>query len=207
MGDLFCGDNSQGRFGNTADENPPQCDNSDSAGKGRKFGYYQGYNTRTRACNVVYPDQIKHEGFTHLVWAFASIHPTTFEIVADDEADHKWFNQFTQLRKFNVQTWISVGGWHFSNNKHTKWIWSAMVSSDENRAKFVKSVVPFLDKFGFQGLDLGKLRSKMSESAMLTNIQTGSGQVILTVAVNPVTRKTRSSWSRSFERLSAPSTA
>jgi GH18 family chitinase len=101
----------------------------------------------------VWPDQIKYEGFTHLVWAFASIDSRSFELVADDKSDTDLYYMFTSLKKHGLQTWISVGGWWFSNYEYTKGIWSKMLS-DENRPKFVKSVIPFLEKYGFQGLDL-----------------------------------------------------
>jgi chitinase len=144
-----------GNFGVSAADPKPQCvEEHGSAGKNRKVGYYQGYNIRTRPCNKVWPDQIKYEGFTHLVWAFASIDPTTYELVADDKSDLNIYPAFTALKKHGLQTWVSVGGWYFSNQANTKWIWSAMVGDDGNRAKFVKSVVPFLEKHGFQGLDL-----------------------------------------------------
>jgi chitinase len=95
---------------------------------------------------------------THLYWGFASIDGKSFEIVPDHPDDPERYIRFTNLKQpGGLQTWISVGGWHFNEpDQPTKGIWAEMVSSPENRAKFVNSVKPFLEKYGFQGIDLGE---------------------------------------------------
>ncbi|KAF2738966.1 glycoside hydrolase [Polyplosphaeria fusca] len=134
---------------------PPKCPKeAGSASKGRKIGYYQGWNTRTRNCNRIFPEQIKSEGFTHLYWAFAAISPQTFHLVPSDPSDPDLYPRFTALKKPNLQTWIAVGGWDFSDPGTTHTTWSDMVSEDSSRAAFVKSAVALMEQYGFQGLDL-----------------------------------------------------
>ncbi|KAF2661015.1 glycoside hydrolase family 18 protein, partial [Lophiostoma macrostomum CBS 122681] len=155
--DAHCGNGCQSDFGSCQIAKSPDCGkDSGTASKGRKIGYYQGWNTRNRKCNQVYPEHIKTEGLTHLYWGFASIDENSFEIVPDNPADPERYIRFTNLKQTGgLQTWISVGGWHFNEpDQPTKSIWAEMVSSHENRAKFINSVKPFLDKYGFQGIDL-----------------------------------------------------
>lgn len=62
-------------------------------------------------------------------------------------------NEFKNLKKPNLQTWIAVGGGGFSDpGTPTHTTWSDMVSSAGSRAKFVASLKPFMDSYGFQGI-------------------------------------------------------
>jgi hypothetical protein len=111
-------------------------------------------NIRALKCNKIYPEDIKTDGFTHLYWAFIDIDPKSFKLVPGDQSDIDSYRRFTALKKDGLQTWISVGGWFFSDSKKTQKIWSDMTSSNENRAKFVESARSVLEVYGFQGLDL-----------------------------------------------------
>lgn len=53
-----------------------------------------------------------------------------------------------------MQTWISIGGFDFSDPGPTHTTWSDMVSTSANRAAFISSLVDFLPQWGFQGLEL-----------------------------------------------------
>ena len=66
------------------------------------------------------------------------------------------FGRFTGLKKKNekLKTLLAIGGWNEGSVKY-----SNMVKSDQTRKTFVKSVVNMLEKYGFDGLDLGKLNT------------------------------------------------
>jgi len=102
---------------------PPSCTGGGQTA-GRKIGYYPASNVRGRRCNRIDPEHIRTEGLTHMNFAFASINPTTFEIVPWDVEDVALYSRFTALKTPTLQTWIAIGGYDFSNPEaatHTTW--------------------------------------------------------------------------------------
>lgn len=61
------------------------------------------------------------------------------------------FERFTGLKKKNpnLKTLIAIGGWNEGSIKY-----SNMAMSESARATFVESVVAFLEKYNFDGLDM-----------------------------------------------------
>lgn len=53
-----------------------------------------------------------------------------------------------------MQTWIGIGGFDFSDPGPTHTTWSDLCSTSSNRAAFVNSLIDFMNKWGFQGVDL-----------------------------------------------------
>ncbi|KAL8918458.1 MAG: hypothetical protein Q9208_007364 [Pyrenodesmia sp. 3 TL-2023] len=141
-------------FGGCTIVPPPSCGKTSGTSSGRKIAYYQSWNVRLRNCNRVSPKQIKTDGLTHLNFAFASIDPGTFHIVPAMPDDVAMYTEFTALKTAQLQTWIAIGGFDFSDVGPTHTTWSDMASTKANRAAFVASVVTFMDKYGFQGADL-----------------------------------------------------
>ncbi|KAI9712955.1 MAG: hypothetical protein M1812_006702 [Candelaria pacifica] len=111
-------------------------------------------NVRNRACNRITPSQIKTTGLTHLNFAFATIDPVSFAVVPADPGDVALYTQFTALQSSSLKTWISIGGFDFSDVGPTHTTWSDMASTSANRAKFISSLVAFMAKYKFQGADL-----------------------------------------------------
>lgn len=86
--------------------------------------------------------------------AFASINPKTFAIANTDPLDEGLYPQFTALKSAVMQTWIAVGGFDFSDSGPTHTTWSDMTSNATNRAAFINSTIVFMQRWGFQGVDL-----------------------------------------------------
>lgn len=107
-----------------------------------------------RQCHRIPPAQIDTTGLTHLVFAFAFIHPQTFEIVPGDLNDISLYPEFTALKTQQLETWIAVGGFTFSDPGPTFTTWSDMCSKQPYRAAFIASIIDFMDKWGFQGMDI-----------------------------------------------------
>lgn len=61
------------------------------------------------------------------------------------------FKRFVNLKQRNpkVKTLIAIGGWNEGSEKYSK-----VVRDDNLRANFVKSVMAFLERFGFDGFDI-----------------------------------------------------
>lgn len=136
---------------------PKSCGEDSGTSQKRMIGYYQANNVHNRACNRIYPQDIKTDEFTHLYWAFASINPETFVLEAWDAADEQQMKDFTALKGKgrDLQPWVAVGGYDFSNvDTPTHTTWSDLCADATRRASFIESAAIFMDKYGFMGIDL-----------------------------------------------------
>jgi chitinase len=66
------------------------------------------------------------------------------------------FGRFTALKDSHsgLQTWISVGGWSFTDPGPTRSSFSDMTSSSGNRQMFITGLISFMNHYGFDGVDL-----------------------------------------------------
>jgi GH18 family chitinase len=111
-------------------------------------------NLRYRACNRIQPSQIITDGLTHLNFAFAAIDPVSFNITPTDPSDTVLYSQFTALKTPQLETWIAIGGFDFSDPGPTFTTWTDLCSNSTSRAAFITSLVDFMDTWGFQGVDI-----------------------------------------------------
>ncbi|CAD6447523.1 8ee79419-bd96-49f7-bc53-35763a80c0cc [Sclerotinia trifoliorum] len=139
-------------FGSCQQIAAPTCGGNSASG--RTIAYYQIGNVRNRECNRVTPAQIDTTGFTHLVLAFASINPFTFEVIPGAAADVAIYPDFTGLQSKELQTWVAIGGWDFNNPGPTQTVWGNIASSAANTAIFISSLKSFMMKYKFQGVNI-----------------------------------------------------
>ncbi|EFX05487.1 class 5 chitinase 1 [Grosmannia clavigera kw1407] len=167
----FCGSTSEFcTWNNTADPNYSKCDTAyggcgsvdkpscSSGGNGaskRNIGYYESW-ANTRTCQNVAPEDLNLDGFTSINFAFAFFDPASFTITSMDSNAASLCSRFTALKdkKPGLKTYISVGGWSFTDPGATQKAFSNMASSSGNREKFINGLVNFMDTFGFDGVDL-----------------------------------------------------
>ncbi len=109
-----------------------------------------------------------------MVYAFAILNGTTFKIVEFDPVvdlgANQFYTKFVDLKKQNpnLKTTIAIGGWTDSHNG-TKY--SDMVASPVNRKTFIDSVLAFLDKYKFDGMDIDwEYPSSASDKAGLAEL-------------------------------------
>ncbi|KAI2491274.1 hypothetical protein MHU86_23293 [Fragilaria crotonensis] len=122
-------------------------------------GYYQSWSA-TRGCNPVVPSAIDvgGNGYTHLIYSFASIN-ANFQLEAWGGASDSEVPQYQALNNLKqthpeLKTLIAVGGWTFNDPGPTQTRFSETASTPENRAAFAASCVQFCQQHGFDGVDL-----------------------------------------------------
>jgi Glycosyl hydrolases family 18 len=99
------------------------------------------------------PDDVDANLCTHIVYGFAVLNYDELTIRTYDswaDIDNKFYERVVDLKKRGIKVTLAIGGWNDSEGDK----YSRLVRSATARAKFVQHVVEFLEKFGFDGLDL-----------------------------------------------------
>lgn len=109
-----------------------------------------GYYASWAAYSGCTPNDIQVANLTDIIYAFANI-STSYKItVGDADVDPGNFSELRAIKKKypKLKTLISVGGWDWSGR------FSDMAATSARRSAFSDSVVSFLKKYGFDGVDL-----------------------------------------------------
>ncbi|KAG7164861.1 chitinase 10-like 4 [Homarus americanus] len=99
------------------------------------------------------PDDIDSSLCTHIVYGFAVLDGNNLRIKPHDtwaDYDNEFYKKVVAHKANGVKVLIAIGGWNDSaGNKYSR-----LVNSPSARAKFNEQVVQFIQKHGFDGLDL-----------------------------------------------------
>ena len=141
------------KYGGCGSVNRPTC-GGNSVSK-RTIGYYESWSN-VRKCQNVAPEDLNLNGFTHINFAFAFFDPSTYQITPMDANGASLYSRFTGLKSkaSGLQTWISVGGWSFTDPGSSQKAFSNMASSQGSRATFIQGLIKFMSTYGFDGADL-----------------------------------------------------
>ncbi|SMR55633.1 unnamed protein product [Zymoseptoria tritici ST99CH_1E4] len=148
----FCRDGCQEDYGSCGDAPDPPC--GGTRVEERKIAYYESW-ADARLCQAVQPEELDLTGYTSINFAFAYF-SDTYDVMPMDAASGEMYSRFTAVKKRfpGLQTWISIGGWTFNDPGPTRNAFSSMASSTQNRRKFIRSLLKFINTYGFDGLDL-----------------------------------------------------
>ncbi|GLA52752.1 hypothetical protein AnigIFM63604_009628 [Aspergillus niger] len=140
----FCGDTAVAE---------PVCDGTSATKK--TIAYYEGWNSE-RACDTMPPENIPIGGYTHINFAFLYIDPDLYTITPMETSQQDLYSRVTALkkRKNDLEVWISIGGWAFNDPGSTANTFSELAASKSKQSTFFESLLSFLDKYGFDGVDL-----------------------------------------------------
>ncbi|KAH7494060.1 hypothetical protein FOMA001_g2170 [Fusarium oxysporum f. sp. matthiolae] len=121
----------------------------------RVVGYIEGWAS-TRSCDNFTPSNIPDGVYTHTNFAFASINPTTFQIVPVSSKDPALYRELTRKKKVDpkLKVFIAIGGWAFNDPGLTVTTFSDIARSDANQRTFIKSLISFMATYGFDGVDI-----------------------------------------------------
>ncbi len=132
-----------------------------SAGSYRVVGYYTFYSIYELEYTI---EDVPADRLTHLIYAHIDISDSGQCVSADEYADTEYvypddanfqrlrgnFNQIQLLNETNpdLTTMMSIGGWDMSDG------FSAAAATPESRERFVNSCITFMQRYGFEGIDI-----------------------------------------------------
>ncbi|KAB7501888.1 Endochitinase [Armadillidium nasatum] len=91
---------------------------------------------------------------THIVYSFVGVSNVTWEILIldqENDVDKMGFANFTALPQQypGLQTMLAIGGWGEGGKKY-----SQMAGVPERRRSLIRSIVEYMNRYGFHGFDL-----------------------------------------------------
>ncbi|CBF89323.1 hypothetical protein AN0517.2 [Aspergillus nidulans FGSC A4] len=149
----FCGDGCQKNSNGVGCGQPdrPSCSaNTDAMSFKRRIGYYELFNYY-KGCNVIEPESLIIEPFTHINLAFVNF-GDDYTLI-DEYGDIVDRVSFLKFSNPGLRVNIAVGGWAFSDAP-TQHLWTQMARSHENRQTFINSVVKYLQDYHLDGIDI-----------------------------------------------------
>ena len=99
------------------------------------------------------PDDINTDLCTHIVYGFAVLDYSELILRTHDswaDIDNNFYTRVSGLKSKGVKVSLALGGWNDSLGDK----YSRLVRNPQARARFVKHALEFLEKYGFEGLDL-----------------------------------------------------
>ncbi|OWR42920.1 chitinase-related protein 1 precursor [Danaus plexippus plexippus] len=100
------------------------------------------------------PDQVEPQLCTHIIYSWASLDRETGSVVAGNpelDISNDFYGKLSELKLKGVKIILGVGG--IDNSLDDRW--SEMAASPERRKHFVKSLLKFLQKWEFDGAQIG----------------------------------------------------
>lgn len=143
--DEFCGDNEVKR---------PSCSKDKTVT--RVIGYFEGWASSKRSCYAMLPEQIPYGQYTHIIFSFATINPSTFKVTAGDSQTEYIMSRIRAIKLLqpDIKIWVALGGWAFNDPGPTQTTFSDLAASDDNINTFLDSLSQMLNKYGFDGVDI-----------------------------------------------------
>ncbi|XP_020293834.1 probable chitinase 3 isoform X2 [Pseudomyrmex gracilis] len=115
--------------------------------------YFTNWSWYRRGIGRYLPEHIDHTLCTHIVYGFAVLDYSDLIIKAHDswaDYDNRFYQRVVAYKKRGLKISLALGGWNDSAGDK----YSRLVHSPTARKKFVDHVIQFLEKYGFDGLDL-----------------------------------------------------
>jgi len=133
----------------------PQCDPGRNSSHGRTIGYYEGWNWQ-RPCGTMKPADIPLGYYSHIFYSFSLINPKTFKLEPMDKRTGTLYSDVSALksRQPGLQVWLAVGGWAMNDPGPYRTTFSDVAKSEEAQDEFFESLVTFLRKNDYDGVDI-----------------------------------------------------
>ncbi|KAF3422630.1 hypothetical protein E2986_01595 [Frieseomelitta varia] len=99
------------------------------------------------------PEDIDTDLCTHVLYGFAVLDGSQLTIKSHDswaDIDNKFYERVAALKSKGIKVLMAIGGWNDSAGDK----YSRLVNSPSARLRFIENVIQFIEKYGFEGLDL-----------------------------------------------------
>lgn len=146
------------------------------------------------------PENIDENLCTHIIYGFTILDNNTLTIKTHDvwaDIDNRFYERVVAYKKKGIRVTVAIGGWNDSSgNKYAR-----LVSNPKARKRFIESVLKFIERYGFEGLDLdweypvcwqvdcskGSKREKASFTALVRELHEAfkPRSLLLSAAVSP----------------------
>ncbi|KAF5244294.1 hypothetical protein FANTH_7804 [Fusarium anthophilum] len=150
----FCGTTSE-FCGKSCQSNcaQPKPKSSPSNVRKRVVGYWEAWNDQ-HACGTMGVGEIPVNYLTHLIVSFGYI-DSNFRITNMDGLSSDVYRSVGEIKAQNpgLKIMIALGGWTFNDPGPWQSVFPTMVSSQANRATFIKNLLGFLSEYGYDGVD------------------------------------------------------
>ncbi|XP_005191759.1 probable chitinase 10 [Musca domestica] len=126
---------------------------SSDSGEFKVVCYFTNWAWYRQGGGKFLPEDIDPELCTHIVYGFAVLNRERLTIQPHDswaDLDNKFYERVASYRSKGIKVTVAIGGWNDSAGDK----YSRLVRSAEARARFVRHVMEFIEKYGFDGLDL-----------------------------------------------------
>ncbi|XP_028131818.1 probable chitinase 10 [Diabrotica virgifera virgifera] len=144
------------------EEEPPVVDNgidtpsggTDLSEQGNKvICYFTNWAWYRQGDGKYLPSDIDPNLCTHINYGFAVLDPHSLTIKPHDswaDIDNEFYKKVVEYKSKGIKVLIAIGGWNDSLGDK----YSRLVNNPQARARFVANVIEFIEKYGFDGLDL-----------------------------------------------------
>ncbi|XP_030240858.1 probable chitinase 10 [Drosophila navojoa] len=99
------------------------------------------------------PEDIDANLCTHIVYGFAVLNGNSLTIKTHDswaDIDNRFYERVVEYKQKGLRVTVAIGGWNDSlGSKYAR-----LVLDPKARARFIESILVFVEKYGFEGLDL-----------------------------------------------------
>ncbi|KAI9094129.1 hypothetical protein DFS34DRAFT_254776 [Phlyctochytrium arcticum] len=132
----------------------PKVPKTDGSAYKRKIAYYLG-GAASRGCDRVEPEDLDLLGYTHLIFAFATL-ADTGGAVAFTLEDYEVARRLVALKDKwpGLQVTYAIGGWDFSESDATKAIFSKAFDDPKIRNFLITSIVRTFESLKWDGVDI-----------------------------------------------------
>lgn len=141
----------------------PSCPSStNTSSLERVVAYYELFQF-SRPCDTMQPENIPAGALTHINLGFVQF-GDDWKMV-DEYGDI--VTRVTRLKTSypGLRVNVAIGGWNF-NDPPSTYYFSNMAGSYENRQTFINSLISYLQKYGLDGVEIGRLSSSVPLSYM-----------------------------------------